>query len=355
MFVVYILIILLAAAIFVVAFFSFGVLKSDIVSVKKSLNNLPKSYLSMEDVDKYVAGVISKERQATEGRFDELLQRIDGIRPSAGKEPAADSTERFLFFSDPHPFVSMDKVEWGKDNKLDRMKEYLDVSGSDFIISGGDWLTDHKKDTAIDDLKLAEKTMQDIFGAKYYPLMGNHDNNDKIEEVDHDEIVKIMFNRWGKAYYTFKGKRTRFYVFDTGSIAHLRDDDDYKKEQTKWFINNLLSNDDEHIVIVMHMAQVMDDGGPISSPQAIQLSEVADAFNNRRVYDGYDFGKSTGTVHVILAGHWHEDNNYVLNNIPVYIIDDAQEGNFDMVLLDYDSRQLRTVRVGSGENRVINI
>lgn len=347
MFVVYILIILLAAAIFVVAFFSFGVLKSDIVSVKKSLNNLPKSYISQKDIDDSVSSMKLSILSEVSGWIDELESKQNN-------EPV-ENTERFLFFSDPHPFVSMDKVEWARDNKLERMKEYLDVSGSDFIICGGDWLTDHKKDTAIDDLKLAEKTMQEMFGASYYPLMGNHDNNDKIEEVDHDKIVKIMFNRWGKAYYTFKGKRTRFYVFDTGSIAHLRDDDDYKKEQTKWFINNLLSNDDEHIVIVMHMAQVMDDGGPISSPQAIQLSEVADAFNNRRVYEGYDFGKSTGTVHVILAGHWHEDNNYVLNNIPVYIIDDAQEGNFDMVLMDYERSQLRTVRVGSGDNRVINI
>lgn len=340
--------ILLAIILAVVAGINFLVIKkmqSNIDSISKSL---PKSYLSQKDIDTSVFSNKMELMSIINDKIKEVNCKINKLH-----EEPVDNTERFLFFSDPHPFVSMDKVEWEKDNKLDRMKEYLDVSGSDFIICGGDWLTDHNKQTAIDDLKLAEKTMQEMFGAKYYPLMGNHDNNDKIEEIDHDEIVKIMFNRWGKAYYTFKGKRTKFYVFDTGSIPHLHDDDDYKKEQTKWFINNLLSNDDEHIVIVMHMAQTMDDGGPISSPQAIQLSEVADAFNKRSIYNEYSFKSAVGKVHVILAGHWHEDNNYVLNDIPVYIIDDAQEGNFDMVLMDYDNNQLRTVRVGSGENRII--
>lgn len=343
---IYILLALVLAVVAGIYFFVIKKMQSNIEAVSKSL---PKSYLSQKDIDTSVSSMAQKIHSEIGDWIGEIENKIAKLK----EEP--DNVERFLFFSDPHPFVSMDKVEWEKDNKLDRMKEYLDVSGSNFIICGGDWLTDHNKQTAIDDLKLAEKTMQEMFGAKYYPLLGNHDNNDKVEEVDHDEIVRIMFNRWGKAYYTFKGKRTRFYVFDTGSIAHLQDDDDYKKEQTKWFINNLLSNDDEHIVIVMHMAQIMDDGGPISSPQAVQLSEVADTFNKRDIYDGYNFGNATGKVHIILAGHWHEDNNYMLNNIPVYIIDDAQEGNFDMVLMDYDNNQLRTVRVGSGENRVIEI
>lgn len=343
---IYILLAVVLAVVAVIYFLAIRKMQSNIEAVSKSL---PKSYLSQKDIDTSVSSMAQKLHSEIGDWIGEIENKIANLKENP------DNVERFLFFSDPHAFVSMDKVEWEKDNKLDRMKEYLNVSGSDFIICGGDWLTDHNKQTAIDDLKLAEKTMQEIFGAKYYPLLGNHDNNDKVEEVDHDEIVKIMFNRWGKAYYTFKGKRTRFYVFDTGSIAHLHDDDDYKKEQTKWFINNLLTSDDEHIVIVMHMAQTMDDGGPISSPQAIQLSEVADAFNNRRIYNSCDFSNSTGKVHVILAGHWHEDNNYMLNNIPVYIIDDAQEGDFDMVLMDYDNNQLRTVRVGSGENRMIEI
>lgn len=342
---IYILLAVVLAVVAVIYFLAIRKMQSNIEAVSKSL---PKSYLSQKDIDNSVSSMAQKLYSEIGDWIGEIENKIANLKENP------DNVERFLFFSDPHPFVSMDKVEWGKNNKLDRMKEYLDVSGSDFIICGGDWLTDHKKQTAIDDLKLAEKTMQDIFGAKYYPLMGNHDNNDKIEEVDHDEIVKIMFNRWGKAYYTFKGKRTRFYVFDSDSIPHIAMDD-YKREQAKWFLESLSNNDDKHIVIAIHMCQIMDDGGPISSEQAIQLSEIADAYNKRGVYGDHDFKDCTGKVHIILAGHWHEDNNYMLNNIPVYIIDDAQEGNFDMVLMDYDNSQLRTVRVGSGENRVIEI
>ena len=341
--------IIITAVIGLMAWIYFHVIKSMRSDIRKLSDRLPKSHLSQNDIDTSVFSNKMELLSIIDDKMKEVNNKINKLH-----EEPVDNTERFLFFSDPHPFISFDTVGWGKDNKLDRMKEYLDVSGSDFIICGGDWLTDHNLQTAIDDLDLANTAMTQMFGAKYYPLLGNHDNNDKVEEVPHDTIVSILFWRWGKAYYTFKGKNTRFYVFDTGSIPHLAMDD-YKREQAKWFMENLLANNDEHIVIVMHMCQIMDDGGPISSEQAIQLSEIADAYNKRGVYCDHDFKDCTGKVHIILAGHWHADNNYVLNNIPVYIIDDAQEGNFDMVLMDYDNNQLRTVRVGSGENRVINI
>ena len=276
------------------------------------------------------------------------------IYAKMNKQPSITNMEKFLFFSDPHPFTSMNTVEWSKDTQLERMKEYLDTSGSKFILCGGDWLTDHKKETGIEDLKLAEETMQKMFGDKYYPMLGNHDNNDKVEEIPHETIVDIIFGRWGRAYYSFMGDATKFYVFDSGSIPHIAMDD-YKREQTKWFLDNLMGNDDKHIIIAIHMAQIMDDGGPISSEQVTILSEIADIYNRRRQYEGYDFSNKTGKIHVILAGHWHEDNDYMLNGIPVYIIDDAQTGNFDVVTIDYNSNQLTTERVGDGNGRVINI
>lgn len=341
--------IIITAVIGLMAWIYFHVIKSMRSDIRKLSDSLPKSYLSQNDIDTSVFSNKMELLSIIDDKMKEVNNKINKLR-----EKPVDNTERFLFFSDPHPFVSFDTVGWGKDNKLDRMKEYLDVSGSDFILCGGDWLTDHNKETGIEDLKLAERRMQELFGDRYYPMVGNHDNNDKVDEISHETIVDIMFSRWGKAYYTFMGNATRFYVFDSDSIPHLAMDD-YKKKQAKWFLESLSASDNKHIAIAIHMCQIMDDGGPISSEQAIQLSEIANAYNSRTSYDGYDFSGKTGKIHVILAGHWHSDNDYMLNNIPVYIIDDAQEGNFDMVLMDYDNNQLRTVRVGSGENRVINI
>lgn len=341
MIIIYILLTIIFVLITVIYFVCIKNIK---LNIKDITNDIQKVYVFKKDIDSSILNI-----------KQELLVINDKIKTikETMKEPS-NNVEKFLFFSDPHPFVSYDKVEWAKDTKFNRMKEYLDNLGYKFIICCGDFLTDHNKQTAIDDLKLANKVMVETFGDKYYLLLGNHDNNDKNEEVSHDEIVKILFSKWGKAYYTFKGDCTRFYVFDSDSIPHLAMDD-YKKEQAKWFAESLIKNDDEHIAIVIHMAQIMDDGGPISSEQVTQLSLIAKAFNNKVSYDDYDFKNTKGKVHVILAGHWHEDNNYILNDIPVYIIDDAQEGNFDIVLIDYNNNQLRTIRVGDGENRIIKI
>lgn len=323
-------------------------LNSEISKASKKLSLLPDYGKPIDDLGTEVF----KLKDDLLGSF-EAMRTIEARIEKLAQAPEK-TEERFLFFSDPHPFTSMDSVGWGKDNKLDRMKEYLESSGSKFILCGGDWLTDHNKETGIEDLKLAEKTMQELFRDKYYPMVGNHDNNDKVEEISHETIVDIMFGRWGKAYYTFMGDATRFYVFDSDSIPHIAMDD-YKREQVKWFLESLSANDDKHIVIAVHMCQIMDDGGPISSEQAIQLSEIANAYNSRTSYDGYDFSGKTGKVHVILAGHWHQDNDYTLNGIPVYIIDDAQEGNFDMVLMDYESNELRALRIGTGNGRTIKL
>lgn len=325
------------------------------VRLNLEIRSISKKQAALPDYGKPIGDLgteVFKLKEDILGSYEAMRTieaRIDQLTQAPEK-----TEERFLFFSDPHPFTSMDSVGWGKDNKLDRMKEYFDVSGSKFILCGGDWLTNHNRETGIEDLKLAEKTMQELFGDRYYPMVGNHDNNDKVEEIPHETIVDIMFSRWGKAYYTFKGDVTRFYVFDSDSIPHIAMDD-YKREQAKWFLESLSDNDDKHIVIAIHMCQIMDDEGPISSEQAIQLSEIANAYNSRTSYDDYDFGGKTGKVHIILAGHWHADNNYVLNNIPVYIIDDAQEGNFDMVLMDYEVNELRALRVGTGNGRTIKL
>lgn len=326
------------------------ILNNKIEKVSKKLSLLP-------NYSKPIDGTYTEIANLKENiiGFQESLRMIESElnKLTLNSQAPEKTKERFLFFSDPHPFTSMDSVEWSRDTHLERMREYLDSSGSKFILCGGDWLTDHDYMTGIGDLKLAERRMQELFGDRYYPMVGNHDNNDKVEEIPHDIIVDIMFKRWGKAYYTFLGDATRFYVFDSGSIPHLAMDD-YKREQAKWFLESLSANDDKHIIIAIHMCQIMDDGGPISSEQAIQLSEIANAYNSRTSYDGYDFGGKIGRIHVILAGHWHQDNDYTLNGIPVYIIDDAQDGNFDLVFIDYEANKLRTLRVGDN-GRVIEL
>ena len=330
-------------------------LNSKIAKIKKDISNIPDYSQKVDSLDKEIESLrsgIANYLAPFYRTITEMEAKVNGLIVSSN-EQSMDS-ETFIFFSDPHPFTSYDTIEWSKDTQLERIKDSMEVSGSKFVLCGGDWLTNHNEQTGIDDLKMAESVMNQTFGDKYYPMVGNHDNNDKAEEIPHDTLVDIFFKRWGRAYYSFMGDATKFYVFDSDSIPHIAMDD-YKREQTKWFIDNLMVNDDKHIIIAIHMAQIMDDGGPISSEQVTILSKIADIYNGRWQYEGYDFSNKTGKVHVILAGHWHEDNDYMLNNIPVYIIDDAQEGNFDIVHIDYETNELKAVRVGTGRGRTIKL
>lgn len=57
----------------------------------------------------------------------------------------------------------------------------------------------------------------------------------------------------------------------------------------------------------------------------------------------------------MLSGHLHFDAYAIVHGIPLLCIDDAKEDNFDLVLVDYAANQLKTIRVGSGDNRTINL
>ena len=268
--------------------------------------------------------------------------------------------EEFVFFSDPHVFIEYSEVKWDRDIHLDVMQKYFNLTSSNFIICGGDWLWAHTLQVAIDDLEMANQRMVNMFGDKYYPVLGNHDLNDEGDaEIPASTLTNILFSRWNRHYYTFNGRNTIFYVFDTGSSLNTAMNS-YRYEQVKWFCNGLVNNTNLHIVIVMHMAQTgTEDDAPITCPMAQNLSAAANAFNNRGSYtvDGssYNFSSCVGRVHIILAGHWHQDNNYVYNNIPIYIIDDARTGNFDIISLDYTENKLKSKRIGTGNDRVINL
>jgi 3',5'-cyclic AMP phosphodiesterase CpdA len=268
--------------------------------------------------------------------------------------------EEFVFFSDPHVFTAETRVEWSRDIHLDRMKEYFNVCASKFIICGGDWLWAHEESIAEQDLQLANSTMLDMFGDKYYPVLGNHDINDEgSAPIPDATLTSLLFSRWGKRYYTIQGLNTKFYVFDTGSSLAIAMNS-YRYEQVKWFCNSLLNNNDKHIAIVMHMAQTGENNGtPVTCPMAQIITSAANAFNTRSSYtvDGttYKFNGKTGKVHIVFAGHWHQDNNYIYNNIPIYIIDDARTGNFDIITLDYKSNVLNSTRIGTGNNRTVTL
>ena len=288
---------------------------------------------------------------------------------------ATGDVESFMFFSDPHFFRSYDECTLRDDidsiGYISEMKEYFDNTPTDFIISGGDWLTNHKQSIAVKDLAWVDGFMTKLFNDKYYPIYGNHDNNyqGELDETDdisandgalsNQQMINLWFRKWDKMYYTFKGSNSTFYIFDSG-IDWDRTMNAYRWEQVDWFANSLLSNTDLNIIIGIHIIQ--NDAstfGTKIAELADNVTKIADAFNGRQSITlndiTYNFSNSVGKVRVAICGHTHYDATATLNNIPVLCIKNATAHCFDMILIDYGTNTLKTVRVGSGSNRQINL
>ena len=282
---------------------------------------------------------------------------------------ATGEVEPFIFFSDPHfyatyasPIMKRGAAEW-----LERMKRHFDNTPTNFVLCGGDWLTEHKQSTAFAALGQVDGMMNGLFPGCYFPVFGNHDNNyqgelDETEgtsandgSIPDQTMVNLWFRKWGKMYYSFKGTATRFYVFDSGLDNNLAMTD-YRWAQIAWFAQELITNNDTHNVVAIHIESV---NGSITE-FARNITALSDAYNNRTsvTMNGqtYDFSSATGKVHCMLCGHTHVDGISTLNNIPVYCITTSMnDGTFDMVLLDYGSSELKSIRVGAGSNRIMQL
>lgn len=286
------------------------------------------------------------------------------------------ASESFMFFTDPHFFTRNNDV-WEKrmPEFIAEMQKYYNSTPTSFCVSGGDWLTAQDSDSVAKfRLGYADGIMRSMFD-NYYPLFGNHDDNYQGASTDGgtaatatpletQTIINLWFRKFGKAYYTFTGAHTRFYVFDTGR-DWTSGMTDYRWEQVDWFANKLLNGSDEHIAILAHIAYNTATDVTNNTLFSItdNVAQVAQAFNNRTsiTLNGitYNFSNSTGVVEFILAGHVHADVSQNKYGLPIICTINTMalttEPSFDLIYADYVARKLYCIRVGSGTDRTINL
>jgi hypothetical protein len=282
---------------------------------------------------------------------------------------ATGEAEPFIFFSDPHFYATYASaiMKRGAASWLQRMKVYFNNTPTNFVLCGGDWLTEHKQSTALIALGQIDGMMNGLFPGCYFPVFGNHDNNyqGELDETNdmsanngalpNQTMINLWFRKWGKMYYSFKGTATRFYVFDSGLDDNL-DMTQYRWEQIDWFARLLLQNNDMHNIVVTHIESV---NGYITE-FAKNITLLSNAYNNRTTItlngQTYNFDSVSGKVHCMLCGHTHIDAISTLNNIPVYCITTSMnDGAFDMVLLNYETGELKSIRVGAGTDRTMSL
>lgn len=277
--------------------------------------------------------------------------------------------ETFAFMTDPHLLGTsntFNEVIFTQYIKI--LQKYYDKTSVDWCVCGGDWLDNSDyQDLACWKLGYMDATMRKSF-KHYLPVIGNHDtnyqgvissNNSNRGDLTHQTLINLMFRENGNTYYKFNGNNTQFYVFDTG--LDLEDFmNAFKWEQIDWFAKSLLSDDAKHSVIIQHIYYTYDT---TINTMAANIQAVAGAYNSRTklTLNGirYDFSMCTGKIACAIAGHSHSDEIVTENvSVPVWITTDMKAGNkptFDLCIIDYTAGKMKSVRVGTGVNREMNL
>ena len=345
---------------------------------------LPNSYNWNEDVlvGFYIVG--GKPNQTlkfeiyTEGSrlVDEQAIRSKAFCDLFNDTQEADS---YLYFTDPHTAAHGFNVN-RFDKHIATIKKIADGNPIQMVMCGGDWLSNvDTQEEACESLGYIGAKMK-CFDVPSCLVVGNHDTNylgklDANSENGTGRLIESTIgNLWFghyKTYYAHKTNMTRFYVLDTGTDSEHVDATEltlYQSEQLKWLCESLISNDDIHNVLSFHIYFVLEKV-PLFLQQIVN---VAAAYNNRGKYsvneETFDFSSTGGTIHCCICGHHHRDFVEINKGIPIIsttigsdygelgqMNGDGSKVNLDLVLLDYTHKKFKSIRIGDGENREIDI
>lgn len=277
--------------------------------------------------------------------------------------------ETFVFMTDPHLLGisnTFNEVQFAQ--YINTLAKYYDNTPVDWCICGGDWLNNSDyQDIACWKLGYMDATMRKTF-KHYFPVLGNHDTNyqgvvsaDDASRGDltHQTLINLMFRENGNTYYKFQGNNTRFYVFDTG-IDWETEMNLFKWGQIDWFANALIKDDAEHSVIIQH---IFYTSGTSVNPMASNIQAIAGAYNSRQsiTLNGitYNFSGCTGKIACVIAGHSHFDAIVTEGvSVPVWLTTNMMDGDvptFDICIIDYTDGKMKSVRIGTGENREMTL
>lgn len=345
---------------------------------------LPDSY--DENVDTLVGfySVGGKPKQTlkfeiyTEGSrlVDEQVIRSKAFCDLFNNTQEADS---YLYFTDPHTAAHGFNLN-RFDKHIATIKKIADGNPIQMVMCGGDWLNNtDTQEEACETLGYIGAKMK-CFDVPSCLVVGNHDTNylgklnadseNGTGRLKESTIGNLWFGHY-KTFYAHKTNMTRFYVLDTGTDSEHVDATElssYQIEQLKWLCESLISNDDIHIVLSFHIYFVLD-----KVPLFIQqIIDAAAAYNNKGRYSvnekTFDFSSTSGTIHCCICGHSHRDFVEINKRIPIIgttigsdygelgqMNEDGSKVNLDLVLLDYTHSKFKSIRIGDGENREIDI
>ena len=285
--------------------------------------------------------------------------------------------ETFVFFTDPHLMGSANALnETTLQSYISKLQKMYNSIPVNFIVGGGDWLNNDDTPTyARQKLGYVDGFMNSMF-KNYYGILGNHDSNyqGKLTTESErytgilslDNVINLMYRKYGKCYYKFDGVKSKNYVLDTGLDTTLSSVwdlgmNDYKWTQIGWLANELIDDDPIHATVMMHMIWKTYTNLDVTA-FTDNVTKLIEAYNDHTTINlnsvTYDFTNCEGHVDYVLGGHLHIDYNATINNVLCIGTLNFTNGNvpsYDIVINDYENSKVKLIRVGTGSDREFNI
>lgn len=307
-------------------------------------------------------GVIKVTLSAS--KYDDF--NADKVRQFTSLILGTEKVEPFLYFTDPH--LAQDNG-WEEEfaGYMKVLKRYFDSAPVDNIICGGDWFDKDIIDDALYKLGYVFAQTRAIT-ENFHLVLGNHDTNylgkmdadsaDETGSLGHETINNLWYRSHGNSYYSYDANETRFFILDSDIDSYELTD--YYNTQLGWFANALKDNTADNIALFFHI--VTHHTGGAFLPFAQTVFQISEAFNNRSTISvngvSYNFANATGKVRFAMVGHRHFDRIDTYSNIPCVSTTQLRDGGvptFDLCLADYNNNVLNMIRIGTGENRSVEI
>jgi len=189
-----------------------------------------------------------------------LLMAASGLGLAGGcaTSPRARRHARFVFFTDVHA-----RTEWDTPLALARAAHAINAQQPDFVIGGGDLITDGFQNAAVTVAPRwdAYMAMHRAINGDIYSTLGNHDLVAAIPEDGSAPAADpraIYRNRLGldRTWYTFDAAGYRFFILDSIQVSQ----DQYKYHghvsplQLEWLREQLAHTaHDRPLVVVLHI------------------------------------------------------------------------------------------------------
>ena len=341
-------------------------------------------YVSFERIDKLEEDI---ERLKEDGNFlpsyykQHLESKIKDIQKKDLLYNMQGDT--FAFITDTH-------IVENANNSTILLKEIVKNTNVNFILDGGDVLTQDSHDIAISQSREHIKDMVNKFGDKYKFTPGNHDDNRYLssDKFLNNEVYSLYAKHLEESnvnefyisdnkisyYFDNKKQKIRYICLDSNSGM-------INTNQSAWLANTALNFSESgwSVVIFTHWMFEENASGvnEFTNTASVDiLSNILNAFINGGTYNRSDLGidinysNKQGNCCVIICGHTHKDDSMTTKDGIQVICTTCdcygygarvdkkgtyEEQAFDICHLDTKNKKLYMTRIGAGSNREFNL